>query len=208
MVWVKKPSASMAMVPPMMSGRASWSVSIGPSIMWRNRSGSLSRPWMTWTKPASSLPPSSIIVTSSQSWKVTSPSKRRDVSSHQALCSGRLELRSADSRESKRTTPTNSSSSVMPYVPPSQPMAPCSSSSLHRSICRWIASASWHRPWMTWMNTMNLPFQIGGRFPAKWSIDRRYARGWSRVTRRVEQGRIAGGTTPVGPQVVSRILPM
>ena len=35
---------------------------------------------MTWTKPASSDPPSSMSCTSSQSWNVTGPSKYRSVS--------------------------------------------------------------------------------------------------------------------------------
>ena len=44
------------MVPPMISGRASCRASIGCVMNVRNRSGSLSLPWMTWTKPASSRP--------------------------------------------------------------------------------------------------------------------------------------------------------
>src|SRR6478735_2761442 len=160
-VWVKNPFWSMAIVPPMISGRIWRSPSIGSSIACRNFSESLSRPWMTCTNPASSRPPSSIIVTSSQSWKDTSPSKSVDVSCHHAPCSGRLELRSAASLESNRTTPTNSPSSVTPYVPPSQPDAPGSSSSRHRSICRWRASASVHLPWMTWMNTWRPPVGRG-----------------------------------------------
>ncbi len=80
--------SSTAMVPPRMSGRSRWSMSIGWSIIMRNFSGSLMRPWMTWTKPASSDPPSSISCTSSQSWNVTAPLKYRSVSPHQAPCSG------------------------------------------------------------------------------------------------------------------------
>jgi hypothetical protein len=50
----------------------------------------------------------------SQSWKVTSPSKQAAIFSHHSPCSGRAEFFAAASRDSKRTTPTNSSSSVTP----------------------------------------------------------------------------------------------
>ena len=113
-VSVKKPSSSMAMVPPMISGRCSWSMSIGWSMKCRNRSGSLSRPWMTCTKPASSDPPSRNICALSQSWNMTSPSKHCCILLNHSPCSGLVEFLAAASRLSKRTTPTNSLSSVMP----------------------------------------------------------------------------------------------
>ncbi len=69
---------------------------------------------MTCTNPASSEPPSSIMIASSQSWKLTSPSKHRLAAAHHSPCSGRSELRAAASRDSNRTTPTNCPSSVMP----------------------------------------------------------------------------------------------
>ena len=53
-------------------------------------------------------------MTSSQSWKVTSPSKHACIFFHHSPCSGLAELRAAASLDSKRTTPTNSPSSVMP----------------------------------------------------------------------------------------------
>ena len=81
---------------------------------FRNRSGSVSLPWITWTKPASSEPPPRNIVTSSQSWKVTSPSKHSCIRCHQSPCSGRAEFAAAASRDSNRTTATNWPSSVTP----------------------------------------------------------------------------------------------
>ena len=44
---------------------------------------------MTCTNPASSEPPSSIMIASSQSWKLTSPSKHRLAAAHHSPCSGR-----------------------------------------------------------------------------------------------------------------------
>ena len=82
--------------------------------MVRSRAGSSTCPWMTWTKPASSDPPSNSSVTSSQSWNSTGPSKSAIISSAHSPCSGRAELAIAASRDSKRTTPTNRSSSVNP----------------------------------------------------------------------------------------------
>ncbi len=113
-VSVNVPSASMPIVPPRISGRASLSASIGCDMNVRNRSGSLSRPWITWTKPASSEPPPRNIIASSQSWKVTSPSKQAAIFCHHSPCSGRSALRFASSFDSNLTTATNWSSSVRP----------------------------------------------------------------------------------------------
>ena len=53
-------------------------------------------------------------VTSSQSWNSTGPSISDIIFSAHAPCSGRAEFAIAASRDSKRTTPTNMSSSVKP----------------------------------------------------------------------------------------------
>ena len=107
---------------------------------------------MTGTNPASSAPPSRNVSASSQSWKVTSASKHFSVSAHQAHCSGRVELRAAASLDSNLTMARKMLSSVMAYVPPSQPSAFGPSSRRHMSICRRSASESWQVPWMIWMN--------------------------------------------------------
>ena len=112
-VSVNVPSGSIASVAPRMSGRISCS-SVVSAIIDLSRSGSSTLPRITCTKPAWSDPPSIISVTSSQSWYSTGPSIRAIIRSAQAPCSGRLELAIAVSRDSKRTTPMNMSSSVKP----------------------------------------------------------------------------------------------
>ena len=65
MVWVNSPSSATATVPPMISGRISRRPSIGACMNDRNPAASSTRPCITWTNPASSLPPSSIVNASS-----------------------------------------------------------------------------------------------------------------------------------------------
>ena len=113
MVSVNVPSASIASVAPRMSGRTSCSMSVSV-ISVLSRSGSLTLPRITWTKPALSEPPSNISVTSSQSWNSTGPSISAIICPAHSPCSGRAELAIAASRDSNRTTPTNMSSSVKP----------------------------------------------------------------------------------------------
>ena len=104
---------------------------------------------MTWTKPARSGSPAISTVTSSLSWKVTSPSKSRWVASHQAVCSGRCAFRPAASTDSKRATASAWPSSVIPMVLPSQPTAPGCSSAIHRSIAARRPFGSDVLPWIT-----------------------------------------------------------
>jgi hypothetical protein len=112
-VSVNVPSASMASVAPRISGRSSCSMSVSP-IRDLSRAGSSTLPRITWTKPASSEPPSSISVTSSQSWYSTGPSSSAVIRFAHSPCSGRSEFRIAASRDSNRMIPTNWSSSVNP----------------------------------------------------------------------------------------------
>ncbi len=65
MVCVNWPSSAMATVPPMISGRISRRPSIGPCMNVRKPSALSTRPCITCTNPASSLPPSSIVNASS-----------------------------------------------------------------------------------------------------------------------------------------------
>src|SRR4051794_1026549 len=116
------------------------------------RAASVTWPCMPWTKPAWSGSPGSSTVTSSLSWKLTSPSNSRLVSSHHRPCSGRRPLRSAASADSKRPTAMKVPSSVIPPVLPSQPIEPGRRSWSHRSIAARTPSASDVLPWMTCAN--------------------------------------------------------
>ena len=107
------PSASIASVPPRMSGRISCSCSVSV-IIALSVSASSTLPRMTWTKPASSEPPSIISVTSSQSWNSTGPSNSASISAPPGALLGRCGVGLADSRRLEPDDAMNWSSSVNP----------------------------------------------------------------------------------------------
>src|SRR4051794_15234786 len=149
-VSVKEPSSATANVPPMISGRILRSSPVSASsALTSARSTAL--PWITWTKPASSDPPSRNTLTSSQSEKTAGPSRAAAIRSAHVPCSGRSELAMACSREENRTTPMNWSSSVKPNVPPSQPPG-APTSVCHDSVSARSSSRRVQGAWITWMN--------------------------------------------------------
>jgi hypothetical protein len=63
--------------------------------MAARRTGSTSRPCITWTKPASASSPAFITFTTGQSYQTAGPASCRSTDARQATCCGRSPLRLA-----------------------------------------------------------------------------------------------------------------
>src|SRR5438132_2756384 len=119
------------------------------------------RPSMIWTNPASLEPPAPKVWTSSESLKVTGPSKHFSVSAHHCPCSGRSLLALAAAAESKRARQIPRPSSATPAVDPKKPFAPGRRSLSQRSSWRRKPSRSPTRPSITCTNTVHLHSRPG-----------------------------------------------
>ena len=135
-----------------MSGRNDAQSVSSSFISVRARAGSLERPCITCTKPASAGSPTVSTSTHVLSWKTGSSVNSAAKPSHHAPCSGRSLLRRAASSDSNRARAISRPSSVTPVVLPSQPSAPGPRSATHLSICARTSAALETWPWITWTN--------------------------------------------------------